>query len=253
MPGDADGSGAACVATPPSHYACAHGQRMRAWHLLTGSPSLSGLSCQQTQQARISTGVTRHASRGGRHGVGVRTLLHRRVASAEAQRVSSHSAGACGRRVRAPAAHPQVGMAEGGEPAPPTSQTPSESLRPSEPVPPVEAQSAMQPLQPPVHPGQMVGAGSHALPPQSQMNLQPLQAQAPPPPSGGPRMLQPPPPAMQQRPLQPLQPLQPLGGPPVPGCLPAPLSGPAPAPANPPPASAAIEQAMARPGTWQRG
>ena len=59
MPGDADGSGAACVATPPSHYACAHGQRMRAWHLLAGSPSLSGLSCQQIQQARISTGVTR--------------------------------------------------------------------------------------------------------------------------------------------------------------------------------------------------
>ena len=59
-------------------------------------------------------------------------------------------------------------------------------------------------------------------------------------------MPQPPPPAMQQRPLQPLQPLQPLGGPPVPGCLPAPLSGPAPAPANPSPASAAIEQAMAK-------
>ena len=59
MPGDADGSGAACVATPPSHYACAHGQRMRAWHLLAGAPSLSGLSCQQIQQARISTGVTR--------------------------------------------------------------------------------------------------------------------------------------------------------------------------------------------------
>ena len=41
-------------------------------------------------------------------------------------------------RVRAQAAHLQIGMAEGGEPAPPTSQTPSESLRPSEPVPPVE-------------------------------------------------------------------------------------------------------------------
>ena len=62
MPGDADGSGAACVATPPSHYACAHGQRMRAWHLLAGSPSLSGLSCQQIQQARISTGVTRQTA-----------------------------------------------------------------------------------------------------------------------------------------------------------------------------------------------
>ena len=96
-------------------------------------------------------------------------------------------------RVRAQAAHLEIGMAEGGEPAPPTSQTPSESLRPSEPAPAAEAQSAMQPLQPPVHPGQMVGAGSHALPPQSQMNLQPLQAQAPPPPSGGPRMPQPPP------------------------------------------------------------
>ena len=91
MPGDADGSGAACVATPPSHYACAHGQRMRAWHLLAGSPSLSGLSCQQIQQARISTGVTRQTAQR------VRTLLHRRVASAAAQGVCvSHSAGLAG-------------------------------------------------------------------------------------------------------------------------------------------------------------
>ena len=33
---------------------------------LLALPSLSGLSCQQTQRARISTGVPRHASRGGR-------------------------------------------------------------------------------------------------------------------------------------------------------------------------------------------
>ena len=68
-PGDADGSGAARVATPRTLFSMrAHtgGQRMRAWHLLAGSPSLSGLSCQQTQRARISTGVPRHASRGGR-------------------------------------------------------------------------------------------------------------------------------------------------------------------------------------------
>ena len=162
-PGDADGSGAARVATPRTLFSMrAHtgGQRMRAWHLLTGSPSLSGL-CLVSRDSRLAFLRGHHGTRARRQIVGVRTLLHRRVASAEAQRVSSHSAGACGRRVRAPAAHLQVGMAEGGEPAPPTSQTPSDSLRPSEPAPPVEAQSAMQPLQPPVHPGQMVGAGSY--------------------------------------------------------------------------------------------
>ena len=153
-PGDADGSGAARVATPRTLFSMrAHtgGQRMRAWHLLAGSPiTLGALLSADTAGSHFYGGTTAREPR-RQTSVGVRTLLHRRVASAEAQRVSSHSAGACGRRVRAPAARLQVGMAEGGEPAPPTSQTPSESLRPSEPVPPVEAQSAMQPLQPPVH------------------------------------------------------------------------------------------------------
>ena len=55
-PGDADGSGAARVATPRTLFSMrAHtgGQRMRAWHLLTGSPSLSGL-CLVSRDSRLA-------------------------------------------------------------------------------------------------------------------------------------------------------------------------------------------------------
>ena len=172
MPGDADGSGAACVATPRTTRAHTGNVCVLGIYLLALHHSRGSLASRHSGSHFYGGNTAREPRR--QTSVGVRTLLHRRVASAEAQRVSSHSAGACGRRVRAPAAHPQVGMAEGGEPAPPTSQTPSESLRPSEPVPPVEAQSAMQPLQPPVHPGQIVGAGSHAGELAGLLNLQRL-------------------------------------------------------------------------------
>ena len=104
MPGDADGSGAACVATPPSHYACAHGQRMRAWHLLAGSPSLSGLSCQQIQQARISTGVARQTDAESPHFASPPCRKR-----SGAGRVCVALGGACGHEcgLKRPAAHPR--------------------------------------------------------------------------------------------------------------------------------------------------
>ena len=87
-------------------------------------------------------------------------------------------------------------MAEAGEPAPPTLQMPSEQPDSPVSVPPVGPPPAMQlPLQPPaalqhpwgmqaagggmVQPGLMVGMGSQALPPQTQINPQAFLAQAP--------------------------------------------------------------------------